>query len=526
MTSTSETASETPPPTPEQLSAAAAKSAAASDKLDAAEMPAPVTPSQPMDPSLGDETALITVSEDRPADADDTWLSSVMNSAGTISAHHPLASMRAQALDDVKDLPVPSRRMESWRFTDLRAVYASRYVANAPVDREEIVSFDLRQYAPDTAGVVLVFVDGVFDEGLSIVNDDSAEEWAAAGGYFGSADKYQGDAEVVRKILTDAELGKDGEGGLFPTVAHAIATDAAILDIPDNFSVSRPVAVVFVSTTGVSPQHAKASAARLAIIAGQGSKLSVLEAHVSLDKESSYSLTLATTAVLVKDNSSVSHYLLDDTCMESHVLATVHAEVREGGNYELRTFGLGSKVERFTVGVDLVGSESNGLVYGSLIADGYQIADIHSRICHNARGTTSDQLQKNVAADHARAIFKGKIVVTKDGPETESSQLCRSLLLSNKAYVDAMPVLEIANDDVMCSHGATVSDLQDDELFYCQSRGINYQKAQFLLITGFAMEILGDCPFPNLRALLAKKMESVAATALKREWNKKQFTSI
>lgn len=480
-----------------------------------------------MDPSLGEETAVVTVTDSRAtSEIDDTWLASVLASAGRMSTQHPLAPMRAQADADVKALPVPSRRMEPWRFTDLRSVYGSRYVPEAPPNHEEIAAFDVRRYAPDTVGVVLVFVDGVFNEGLSIVNDDSAEEWAAAGGYFGSAEKYEGDTELVRKILTDGELGKDGEGGLFPTVAHAIATDAVVLDIPDNFSVSRPVAVVFVSTTGESPQRTKASAARLAVIARQGSKLSFLEAHVSLDRESSYSLTLATTGLYVNDNASVSHYLLDDTCMESHVLANLHAEVRNGGKYELRTFGLGSKVGRFNVGVDLDGNGASGLVYGTLVADGYQIADIHSRICHNANGTTSDQLQKNVSSDHGRAIFKGRVVVTEDGPGTESSQLCKSLLLSNKAYVDAMPVLEIANDDVQCSHGATVSDIQDDQLFYCESRGISYKQAQCLLITGFALEVLGDCPFPNIRGLITKKMDSVATTALKRERNNTEFTSI
>lgn len=479
-----------------------------------------------MDPSLGDETNLVTVSEDLTKEKDDTWLSNIIASAGTMSAQHPLYSMRDQARADVKELPVPNRRMEPWRFTDLRAVYANRYEPNSPVPHDDLLAFDLRQYAPDTAGVVLVFVDGVFDEQLSIVNDDSAEEWAAAGGYFGSAEKYKGDAELVRDVLSTGELGKDREGGLFPTVAHAIATDAAVLDIPDNFSVSRPVAVVFLSTTGESPHRAKACAARLAVLAGAGSKLSLLEAHVSLDKESSYSLTLGTTGVLVNDNALVSHYLVDDTCLEAHVLSSVHTEVRAGGNYEVRTFGLGSKVERFNVGVDLVGNGSNALVYGSLVADGYQIADIHSRISHNALGTTSDQLQKNISADHGRAIFKGKIIVTEDGPQTNSTQLCRSLLLSDKGYVDAMPVLEIANDDVKCTHGATVSDLQDDELFYCQSRGISYTNAQSLLITGFAMEILGDCPFPNVRKLVGSKMASVSESALKREWKSRELTSI
>lgn len=381
----------TQPPIPERD-----PNAAASDALEAATLPAPQTPEEPIDLTLGEEAGVITVSEDQPSDDDDTWLSNLLASAGTMSEQHPLTAMRTQARADVNDLSIPNRRMEPWRFTDLRTVFASRYLPNAPVGRDEIEKFDLRQYAPDTAGVVLVFVDGIYDEDMSIVNDDSAKQWAAAGGYFGSAEHYKGDPNVVRKILTQKELGKDGEGGLFPTAAHAIATDAAVLEVPANFAVSRPVAVVFISTTGESPHRAKASAARLAVISGKGSKLALLESHVSLDRENSFSLTLATTGFQIMENAWVSHYVVDDTCMEAHLLASIHTEVGKRGGYELRAFGLGSKVERFNVGVDLGENGSHGLVYGSLIADQYQIADIHSRICHNAEGTTSDQLQKNI----------------------------------------------------------------------------------------------------------------------------------
>lgn len=479
-------------------------------------LPPPPLPVTPMDPTLGEETGVVTVGA--APTATESWVDGVLAARAPLSASHPLAALRAQADADLPEVPPPSRRDESWRFTDLRSVYASHYLPAAPPDRDALERLDVRRYAPDTAGVVLVFVDGVFDERLSLLSDDSADEWRAAGGYFGSVGGYAGDVGRVRELLTRGELGKGGEGGgFFPTVAHAIATDALVLDVPDGFHVARPVAVLFVSTSGESPERARVSATRTVVVAGRSSKLTLLESHVSLDEEDSYSLAISASAMAVGDNAFVTHYLVNDCCLEAQLVSSVHARVERDATYELRSIGLGSKVGRLTAGIDLEGDGSHGLVHGALVADGYQVMDIHSRLCHNARNTTSDQLQKNIATDHGRAIFNGKIIVTEQGITTDSSQLCRSLLLSDKATIDAMPVLEISTDDVQCSHGATVSDLEDDELFYCQSRGLTHKQAQYLIMAGFALDVLGDCPFPSIRTQIADKIDVVSRKSLKRE---------
>eukprot|EP00177_Eucheuma_denticulatum_P001927 GFKZ01003437.1.p1 GENE.GFKZ01003437.1~~GFKZ01003437.1.p1 ORF type:complete len:603 (-),score=81.35 GFKZ01003437.1:1794-3602(-) len=497
-----------------------------SDMLDAADLPAPPVPDAPMDYSLGAETAVVTVPEfaqNEQEVKDVTWLDSVLESRGPLSTRNPLAALRAQANADVRALKVPTRKMEPWRFTNLRSLYASRYVQRTHTKSPDL---DLRKYVPDTAGVVLVFIDGVFDKDLSILGDDSGLRWKEAGGYFGSVGDYEGDDSELRRLFTEGELGTGKEGGLFPAVAHAIGTDAAVLEVPDGFSVGRPVAVLFVATAGETPQRASASAARLAVLAGKGSHITLLESYVSADREDSYSLTLGTTAVRVSDDAKVVHYYVNDACLEAHVLGHIRAEVHGNGHYECRSLGLGSKVGRLAIGVDLVKKGAHGAVLGSLVSDGYQVLDIHSRICHDAESTTSEQLQKNVAADHARTVFKGRIIVTENGTGTDSSQLCRSLLLSNKATVDAMPVLEISTDDVKCSHGATVSDLEGDELFYCQSRGLTYEEAQTLLISGFAMDVVGDCPFPTVRQQIAEKVAVLSRKVPKRERLSEDYTSV
>lgn len=475
-------------------------------------VPPPQVPEGKMDPTLGTATGVLTASQ---SEADASWQDSILASRLEIPEDHPLAPLRDMADTEVMSLPLPSRRQESWRFTNLRTVYASRYLPSSVLDTSQLADFNLRKHAPDTAGIVLVFVNGVYDEKMSLVNDDSGKEWLEAGGYFGPIAQYKGDLNRVRELFQRRELGPI-DGGLFPTIGNAIASDALILDIPESFAVPRPVAAIFLSTGGDSVERASASATRLAVISAPGSRITLMESHVSLDDDS-FSMTLASSAFAVARNANVSHYMVNACAPEAHILSNVHSRVEEGGNYEGRPIGVGARVGRFTIGVDLEGSKSNGLVHGSLLTAGYQVSDLHSRICHNASNTTSNQLQKNISSDHGRAIFNGKIIVTEKGTGTDSEQLCRSLLLSDKASVDAMPVLEIATDDVKCTHGATVSDLEVDELFYCQCRGLSRTQAQLLLVGGFASEILRDCPFPTISDYLTRKVQDISQLVLQQE---------
>lgn len=496
-------------------------SALVSDTLDKAELPEPEIPDGDIDPSVVGETAVVTVSE---VDAkDSTWLESVLASAGNMRTEHPLAPLRAKAMLEMSGLQVPTRRMEPWRFTDLKSIYESRY--GKPEEKVDISGFQIRKYVPDTVGVALVFVDGVYNEEMSMIGDESAQNWENAGGYFGSVGKYTGNTGELRRLFVERELGTGKDGGMFPLLAHAIGTDAAVIDVPNGYAVERPVAVLFLSTSGGSAKTATASSTRLAVLAGKESKITILESHVSLDNENSYSLALGSTTVKVNDAAQVQHYILNNACQESHVISNVHAEVHRNGSYESRSLGIGSKVGRLNIGIDLIGDGSHGAVFGALISDEYQVLDIHSRINHDAKNTTSEQLQKNIAADHARAVFKGVINITENGAGTNSDQLCRSLLLSSKAMVDAMPVLEVANDDVQCTHGATVSDLEADQMFYCQSRGLTVDEAQQLLIRGFALDIIGDCPYPTVAEQVNEKVSTLSARLPKREFLSSEFTS-
>jgi Fe-S cluster assembly protein SufD len=163
---------------------------------------------------------------------------------------------------------------------------------------------------------------------------------------------------------------------------------------------------------------------------------------------------------------------------------------------------LGAKLSRHNLEILQTGEQTETTLNGLTMIAGNQVADTHSAIALNHPYGTSKQLHKCIVGDHAHAVFNGKVFVPKPAQLTDAAQLNRNLLLSSKARVDTKPQLEITADNVKCAHGATVSQLEDDEIFYLQSRGIDSNDARKLLVNAFAAEIINHIPVPSLRNTL------------------------
>lgn len=437
------------------------------------------------------------------------WLDSLLSTVDELPENHPLAKLGNMA--DVKQNP-PTRRVEDWRFTDLRSVYAARY------DRVGLSSqiesgVNAKRHMDDGAAAVLVFLDGVYSAERSLFDEDVVDELESAGGRIGD---LGGDTKFVEMFDVDelnGALQRKGYSGMFPALNSRLARDAAVIDIPSEFEMTKHIVVLCVASTGASANKTRVSAPRIAIHAAPNSKLNILECHesTSIDDNESHALVLASTAVRVERDAKVKHYFANVVGDEAQLLAHSHAYVESGGTYSCTNLLVGGRVSRLEATIKLIGEGAHGEMLGAAVTTKRRVADLHSRIEHTTKRTTSNQLQKNIASDRGRTIFSGKIIVPPGSDFTDAEQLCRSLLLSEKAQVDAMPVLEIATDEVKASHGATVSDLSDDELFYCQSRGLPAEIARRLLIAGFVKEILADCSFKYLTQVAQPIVDIVAS---------------
>lgn len=486
-------------------------------------LPEPAMPKTQFDASVGASTGVVTsdnvsdsdaslvsevADEDKPKKlnsaqrAHNEWLESILNVITPVADNHPFAA--AAKLADTKQAP-PTRRVEDWRFTDLRPVFAARYVKPS---RTDSVDVDVRRHIDDGACAALVFINGAYSASKSLFDDASVSALKSAGGTIGSLDDLNLAEMFARDEFTGA-LKRKGYTGMFPALNTAMACDAAVIDVPANFDLDKPVVVLCVTTGGSTTESTHASAPRIAIRAADGANVHVVEVHKT-ESDETHSLAFASTAVSVGDEAQVRHCFAGDLADHAQVLAQVVATVGKKGRYLCTHLLIGGRVARLEPTIELLGEEAHGECIGAAVATDRRVTDLHSRIVHGATNTTSKQLQKNIAAERGRAVFSGRIIVPKGSDYTDAEQLCRSLLLSDKAQVDAMPVLEIATDEVKATHGATVSDLQPDEVFYCQSRGLSQEQARTLLIGGFVREVLSDCPMKYLTEICQPVVDRTA----------------
>ncbi len=236
---------------------------------------------------------------------------------------------------------------------------------------------------------------------------------------------------------------------------------------------------------------------------------SIRTAETQRAREDGVYLTNAVTEIWVGDNAQVSHTRVEWEGAEAfHIGKTAIAQARDS-RYTCHAITLGAKLSRHNLEILQTGEQTQTTLNGLTIISGKQLSDTHSAIALNYPHGTSDQLHKCIIGDRAHAVFNGKVFVPKPAQLTNASQLNRNLLLSSKARVDTKPQLEITADNVKCAHGATVSQLEDDEIFYLQSRGIDENDARKLLINAFAAEVINQIPVPSLREILLNTVNNL-----------------
>ncbi|MEP0917263.1 Fe-S cluster assembly protein SufD [Leptolyngbya sp. DQ-M1] len=405
------------------------------------------------------------------------------------SPNSKFQDIRDRAAASVHDRAIPSTRDEEWRFTDVSDLLSlSLKIAEpASLSFPQIEAFLL----PETTNSRLVFVDGVFAADLSAIDDLP-------------------DGVVVSNLETVLELMpsvKDyiaklpGEDEVFTALNTASLTDSAIVFVPRNQDVEVPIHLLFVSTQAeaiVQP--------RVCVIAETGSRVTLIEDFVSLTEGAYFTNTV--TEIAVAENAEVRHTRVQrDSNAAFHIGRTAVSQARDS-RYSCTAVNFGGRLSRHNLDVYQTGEQTETTLNGLTVIDGDRIGDTHSLLSLSKPYGVGNQVNKTIASDRAHAIFNGKVFVPQAAQQTDARQLSRNLLLSPKARVDTKPQLEIVADNVKCAHGATVSQLEDDEVFYLQSRGIDQDSARKLLTYAFAIEIIDQIPVPTLRDRLSAFIRS------------------
>jgi Fe-S cluster assembly protein SufD len=389
--------------------------------------------------------------------------------------------LRQEAEKRLEIQTLPTTKDEDWKYTDLKLLRERAFVpgASREVDLAESI-------LPEARGTRLVFVNGHFAPHLSNTS-------ALPPG--------------VRMLpLASASAAAAGLGTLatpetsdvFANLNHARFTDGAFLFVPRQVRVEAPLQVLFVSEQeGATATY---SLPRLLVVLERGAEAQIVEEYRGCGQY----FTDALTEVWLHENASLTHERVQREARDAVHIATLAARVDRGARYVCRTLSLGARLSRQTPTVLMAEEGATLELNGLALLDGDQVADTHSRIDHAVPGCSSRQLHKTIVDGHSRGIFNGRIFVHPGAQQTDARQQARSLMLSDTARVDAKPELEIFADDVKCAHGAAIGQLDPEELFYLQSRGLNPETARNLLTYGFAADLLALIPVASLRRQLRK----------------------
>jgi Fe-S cluster assembly protein SufD len=283
----------------------------------------------------------------------------------------------------------------------------------------------------------------------------------------------------------------------FTALSTAFMQDGALVSIPDGTVLKDPIHLLFVSTeAGVSA----VSHPRNLFLLGRNSQASIVESHRSL--ASGVCFTNAVTEVLLGENAVLDHHHLQDERPGSYHIGATHVRQERNSNYTSHSVSLGGALVRNEIVAVLDGEGAECTLNGLYLATGKQHVDNHTVIDHAKPRCNSHELYKGILDGTARGVFNGKIVVRKDAQKTDAKQTNKNLVLSDGASIDTKPQLEIFANDVKCTHGATVGQLDDEAIFYMRSRGIGEGKARDILIDGFAGDVVDRIRIAPLRDAL------------------------
>ncbi len=395
--------------------------------------------------------------------------------------------LRDRAASRFAALGFPTVREEEWRFTNVAPI-ASMEFALAPA--ATLTEDDLRDVLYADAPHRLVLVNGRYSPVLSRMGK------LPAGVRIGSlAAAVTDQADVVGRYLGRIADFADRP---FAALNAALSADGAFVSIPDGVALEEPIQLLFVTT---GPAGAPVMThPRVLIVAGDRSESRIVETYVG-DAGQTY-FSNAVTELFAGEHATLDHHKVQEESAEGFHVASLHVHASRGTKVASHSFSLGAKLSRNDVVALLDGEGAECTLNGLYLADGDRLVDNHTTIDHAKPHCQSHEIYKGILGGRARAVFNGKIIVRPDAQKTDAKQTNRALLLTDEASINTKPQLEIFADDVKCTHGAAVGQLDDDAIFYLRARGLTYFEARDMLIHAFAGDILSRVQVEPLRQAL------------------------
>lgn len=413
-----------------------------------------------------------------------------MNGESKTAVH----DIRKKALKTFEEMGFPTKRDEEWKYTNLKPILKHDFRV-FPKTEKALEFKDVKQYFLNEVDTYkVVFINGVYSSWLSDTTHVNYDVCT-----FSSAIKRF--PEVLEKHFST--IAPENEAMI--ALNTAFAKDGAFIRIPKNQVVGKPIEMVFLSTDEgmelmIQPRNL--------VVAESGAQVQIIERHQSLSTSTVF--TNSVTEIYAASNARISLYKVQNDQKAACLVDNTSVSQEKDSNVNVGTFSFGGKLTRNNLNFFMNGENVESHMDGITIIEEGQLVDHHTLADHKHPHCYSRELYKGIYDDNAKGVFNGKVMVHRDAQKTNAFQQNNNILLTDKSSVETKPQLEIFADDVKCSHGCTVGQLDDDALFYLRSRGVPEKEAKAMLMYAFSNDALEHVHIPELKKklnmLIAKKL--------------------
>lgn len=409
---------------------------------------------------------------------------------GLKGEHDRLHDIRLEALKLFEEKGFPTKKEEAWKYTSLNSILKNDF-SIIPKNETVVEYKEVKKYLlSDSDTYKLVFINGIFSSHLSSTTHDGLDVCLMSSAL--TKPKY--------KMVIDAHYNTCVDKNDSMTALNtAYATEGAFINIPKSKVVSKPIEIIYLSTT---ENQALLVQPRNLIIVGENAHVQILERHQSITECSVF--TNSTTEIVAHKRAIVDFYKLQNDLDTGTLIDNTFIKQKQESRVSVHTFSFGGKLTRNNLNFYQEGERIDSTLKGITLIDGKQHVDHYTLVSHNQPNCESHQNYKGIYDDNSVGVFNGKIYVDKIAQKTDGFQQSNNVLLSDKAHIYAKPQLEIFADDVKCSHGCTIGQLNDEAMFYMRQRGIPKKEAKALLMYAFTDEVMQSVKIPELKTKVAR----------------------
>ena len=420
----------------------------------------------------------------------DKMIASFMAFEEKIDAHSELHDVRSEAIKNFENKGFPTKKEESWKYTSLNSILKNDFSVfpkkeNA-IEFKEVKKYFLHEV--DTFKVV--FIDGIFSSFLSSTTHDGLDVCLMASAL--TKPKYKMVIDTYFNQIAD----KDDS---LTSLNTAFSLEGAYINIPKSKVVDKPIEIIYFSTGN---EAALMVQPRNLIIVGENAHVQIMERHQSLN--SNPVLTNSVTEIFAQKRAIVDYYKIQNDVQTANLIDNTYIAQKQESRVTVHTFSFGGNITRNNLNFYHQGERIDSTMKGITIIGDKQHVDHHTLVQHATPNCESHQNYKTILDGQSTGVFNGKIYVEREAQKTDAFQQNNNILLGDKVTINAKPQLEIFADDVKCSHGCTIGQLDENAMFYMQQRGIPQKEAKALLMYAFTNEVTSSIKIPELKSKIAR----------------------